>query len=315
MMQISARVVARGGTLARLVERLRIIGVPRISQVDLPKLRVGQRMTAGARRQHAVEHINSTLDREQQVVGLADAHEIARFVGGKLGDGRLDHLQHHVLRLTDRESADRVTGKSDFYERARRLLPQLRQDPALHNAEQRAAGGGSLEGALASLGPAQRKQHRALNLGVGGGQLHAFVELHDDIGIEQPLDLNGALRGELKHRSVEVGAERDAALLDLAQVGERHDLEAPGVGQDGMRPAHELVQAAERRDPFRAGPQHQVIGVREHNVGARGAHVAGKHCLHGRCRSDRHKYRRADWPARGCYFSASGGAVGGYGAE
>ena len=42
----------------------------------------------------------------------------------------------------------------------------------------------------------------------------------------------------------------------------------PRVGQDRAVPAHEAVQAAEPRDALGAGPQHQVIGVAEHDVGA-----------------------------------------------
>ena len=34
-----------------------------------------------------------------------------------------------------------------------------------------------------------------------------------------------------------------------------------------MGPIHELVQATERRNAFRTGPQHEVIGVGEHDVG------------------------------------------------
>ena len=40
-----------------------------------------------------------------------------------------------------------------------------------------------------------------------------------------------------------------------------------------MRPAGELVQAAEPRDALGAGPQHQVIGVAEDDVGAELAHL------------------------------------------
>ena len=36
----------------------------------------------------------------------------------------------------------------------------------------------------------------------------------------------------------------------------------------GIRPVHKAVQPAEPRDPLGAGPQHQVIGIAEHHVGA-----------------------------------------------
>ena len=63
-------------------------------------------------------------------------------------------------------------------------------------------------------------------------------------------------------------AEGDAVFGQLAQLGQRHDLKAAAIGQDRAGPAHEFVQAAEPRHPFGAGPQHQVIGVAEDDVGA-----------------------------------------------
>jgi hypothetical protein len=84
------------------------------------------------------------------------------------------------------------------------------------------------------------------------------------------LDLDGALRRQA-WAAVEVRAEGDAILGDLAQLLQRHDLEAAGIGEDRSRPVHEPVQAAQPRDPLGAGAQHQVIGVAEDDLGAGGA--------------------------------------------
>ena len=65
------------------------------------------------------------------------------------------------------------------------------------------------------------------------------------------------------------------ASRDLAQLGEAHDLEAAGVREDRAVPAHEAVQAAEPGDALGAGPQHQVVGVGEHDVDAAGAQLVG----------------------------------------
>ena len=54
-----------------------------------------------------------------------------------------------------------------------------------------------------------------------------------------------------------------------------------------MRPIHELVQATERRNAFRTGPQHEVIGVGEHDVGTARTQSFGRHALHRRLRADR----------------------------
>ena len=51
------------------------------------------------------------------------------------------------------------------------------------------------------------------------------------------------------------------------------------------------VKSAARRggDAFGARPQHQVIGVAEHDIGAGIAHLAPMHALHGARCADRHE--------------------------
>jgi hypothetical protein len=70
------------------------------------------------------------------------------------------------------------------------------------------------------------------------------------------------------------------------------DNEAAGIGQYRMRPIHEAVQPAERRDAFGAGTQHEMIRVCQHDLRAAGAHGIGREPLHGRLRADRHEGRR-----------------------
>src|SRR5262249_27671771 len=145
---------------------------------------------------------------------------------------------------------------------------------ALYDAEKRAAlAGAAFESALAALGPTQRQLHRPGDFVACRRQLEAFVELHGDICAEQYLDLDRPLGRELNHRSVDVRAEPYGVLLDLAEVGERHDLEPAGVGQDRQRPVHELVQTAERGDSLRAWAEHEVISVAEHDLGPGPAHI------------------------------------------
>ena len=111
-------------------------------------------------------------------------------------------------------------------------------------------------------------------------------------------------------RAVDMRLEGDARLVDLAQLRQRHDLEAAGVGEDRERPVHEAVQPAEARDALRAGPQHQVVGVAEHHVGAERLHLIRVHGLDGRRRADRHEGGRADDAARHPDFAGARRAVG-----
>ena len=63
-------------------------------------------------------------------------------------------------------------------------------------------------------------------------------------------------------------SEVRALLVDRAPRGEAEHLIAAAVGQDRPRPADEAVQAAAPRDEIVAGPQIQVIGVAQQDLGA-----------------------------------------------
>ncbi len=111
--------------------------------------------------------------------------------------------------------------------------------------------------------------------------------------------------------AVDVRAEGHAVVGQLAQVGQRHHLEAAGIGQDRPGPVHEPVQPAQPLDPLRARPQHQVIGVAEHDLGARSPHRVGRHRLDRRRGADRHEGRRLDGAVGGVQPAAPRRAVGG----
>ena len=212
-------------------------------------------------------------------------------------DDRLDHREHVGLRFADRKPADGVSVKAHGDQRPGAFDPERRLDAALHDAEQ---GPARLlaKGRLGPLRPAQRQAHGALRLLCRARQLHAFVELHLDVGAEQALDFHRALRGQFVARPVDMRLEGRALFADLPQLGEAHHLKAARVGQDRMGPVHEPVQPAERVDPLGPGRKHQVIGVGKHDVGAGRAHVLWPHRLDRCGRSDRHEGRRADGAAR-----------------
>ena len=85
----------------------------------------------------------------------------------------------------------------------------------------------------------------------------AHVELHLDVGAEQPLHADGVLRRQRVLRAVEVRLEREALLGagdERAHSGggrERERLEAARVGEHRVRPAREGVEASERGDRAR----------------------------------------------------------------
>ena len=182
-------------------------------------------------------------------------------------------------------------------QRPRALNAQRFVGAALHDAEGGMADAAA-KGFPRAFGPAQRQAHGALRLLVRGRQLHAFVELHLDVGAQQVLDFHRPLRRQQMPRAVDMGLEGDAVLIELAQLGERHHLEAAGIGEDRIGPVHEAMQATEFGDALGARPQHQVIDIAENDIGTQLAYLLRIHCLDGGGCADRHEGRRADLAAR-----------------
>ena len=165
---------------------------------------------------------------------------------------------------------------------------------------------------LAARAPAGREGDGARRLLASRRPGDAFVELHDDVGPKLVgLDFDGALGGEPMARAVDVALEGDALLAQAADLGERHHLEAAGVGEDRPVPAHEAVQSAEPRHPFGARPQHQVIGVAEDDLGAGLAHLIAGQRLDRAGGADRHEGGRLDHAARGDQAAGPRRAVAG----
>ncbi len=176
----------------------------------------------------------------------------------------------------------RVALEADLGQAARALLAQGLIVAALHDAEQRAAGQRHSRRRACSARPNAASSFMARSISaLLGRQPHAFVELHGDVGTEQNLHFNGALGRQLHHGAVEMRTERHALLRDFAQRGERHHLKAAGIGEDRIRPAHEAVQPAERRDALGGRAQHQMIGIGQHDVDARGADVVVMNAFDG----------------------------------
>ena len=119
---------------------------------------------------------------------------------------------------------------------------------------------------VGSARPAHGSFHRRARGFVSRRIFQALVEHHHDVAAEGELDIDGRLGREHVAVAVEMRLEHHALFRDLAQPAQAEDLEASGIGEDGPRPIHELVQAAELADGFVAGPQIEMIGVAEDDV-------------------------------------------------
>ena len=100
---------------------------------------------------------------------------------------------------------------------------------ALHDAEQGTPG--TCDEGLAAAGrPAHRPAHRYRRGGFVDAERRTLVEHHADVGVEQALEFDRALRRQPVPAAVDVTAELDPVLVDGPEFGERHQLIAAGVG-------------------------------------------------------------------------------------
>ena len=103
------------------------------------------------------------------------------------------------------------------------------------------------------------------------------------------------LHGELWRQEYFVAVDRrlEAHTLfrELAHACQRENLEATRIRQDRATPVHEFVQPAVLADDRRAGPQHQVEGIAEDDLGTVGGNLFGRDALDRAVGSDGHECR------------------------
>ena len=105
------------------------------------------------------------------------------------------------------------------------------------------------------------------------------IESHNDIGANVDLRSGGDLGSEEMLGAVEAGGE----LYSLVGNGgiETENLVAAGVGEQGVGPVHETMEATQSLDVFGSRAQIQMIVIGEDNLGMDTFQVSGREGLDG----------------------------------
>jgi hypothetical protein len=257
----------------QLVQRRRVVLVARVLDLDVAKAGEQPAIARVPGRHHAVEHVDAVGHAGHQVFRRADAHQVVRLVLRQARADVLEHAHHVFLRLAHRQAADGEAREVDVFQAAsdssRRCsyMPPWTMpnsafgfSPPLNSFIERWAQRSDMRIDLAASSAGGRA---AVDL-VG----RAFVELHHDVRVQRALDLHRDFRRQEQLAAVDRRGELDALFRDLAHRAQRKHLEAAGVGQDRLVPAHEAVQAAELVQHFGARAQPQVEGVAEDDLRA-----------------------------------------------
>ena len=119
----------------------------------------------------------------------------------------------------------------------------------------------------AALEPALGQAQRLFGVAVVGVAGAAFIERHDDVGADDPLRIDVVFRRENVPGAVDVRLEDAALFGEFPALGEREDLEAAAVGQDGPVPRGEGVEAAGPAQDVEAGAQVEMVCVAQDDLG------------------------------------------------
>ena len=310
MVQVGPAVAAAGGAVARLIEGRRIGPVPGVLDAHRPLPGEHAPVPRHARGQHAVKHVHAPQDALHDVRGRAHAHHVARAGGGQELLAHLHRLEHLLLALPHRQTAQGMAVKAHLHDRAGALLAQVREHTALHDAEQRLAR--VLMRGPAALLPAQRALQRCQSVLARRRVGRTLVKGHRDVGAEGILYLRGKLRRQQQAAAVHMGAERHPLLADVLRRRQREDLEAAAVREYRPRPVHEGMEAAQVAHEVMAGPLPQVIGIAAQHLNADALEVRPGAGPHDGLAGAGHERGRRDGPARGLDApeARAGGGVG-----
>jgi len=151
---LPAGVAAAGG-----VHRLLVRFVAGVADFQIAKAREHVAVARIARGHHAVKHVDAGAHALDQVFRRAHAHQVA-WLGSRQSVRRVRHdALHFFLGLADADAANGVTGQIELDQRVQRLLPQVLEHAALHDAKQRIRVFEPAKFGNATAGPAQAELH------------------------------------------------------------------------------------------------------------------------------------------------------------
>ncbi len=232
----------------------------------------------------AVKHVHAVGHALHQVFGGAHAHQVAWFVFGQTVRRMRHDFQHLVFGLAHAHAADGIAGEVHVYQGVERLLAKVGEHAALHDAKQSVGVFKAGKFVFAALRPAPAHFHALAGFGFGGEVAvgfvgRALVELHDDVAVEDGLNLHAHLGRHEEFVAVDGRGKRHALFGDLAHCAERPHLKTAAVGEDGFVPAFKTVQPAKALHDVEARAHPQMKGVAQDDLRAHFFEAAWHHAF------------------------------------
>src|SRR5258708_7273864 len=133
--KIGARVAAADGTTTPGINGLLVLGVTRVLDEYSAFAGVEASVTRVASGEHAIHHVNPEGDVVGDLLGAADAHEIAQAILGQQSRCFGGHFTSDFVRLADSESTNGVARKIEIDKLARTFAAQIGKGRPLHDAK------------------------------------------------------------------------------------------------------------------------------------------------------------------------------------
>src|SRR5579859_5612123 len=135
MTKIRARISPANGAGAVRIGRPLVLCVTCTLNKDASFAGVKASMTRRAGRQHAIHHVDAERDVIRDLLGLSDAHQVARTVTRQERARFSGHFTRQSMWFAYRKSTDGITRKIQLDQLSCAFAPQIGESRSLHDAE------------------------------------------------------------------------------------------------------------------------------------------------------------------------------------
>ena len=252
-----------------------------------------------AGRHYAIEEVDASVNRLQNIHGGSDAHEIAGFILRHKGFADLDNSIHFLGAFANSQTAQSIAGQikpayflhmADAYIVIYTALTDTEKHLVfIYGFGERIE---SVHLCLTAIEPTGGAVHRIADISMIGNRRGTFVKRHGDGGCKLGLDLHTHLGAHKYLGAVHVGLEGDPILGDISQLGQGKDLKSAAVGENRLVPIEKFMDAAKLINNILAGANVEVIGVGKLHLTADMLQVAsGDPALYGGAGAHVHENR------------------------
>src|SRR5215472_5294611 len=190
MPQICTRIPAANRALTFFVYGPLVVRIARVLDEQASLRREKATMPRAAGGEHAIHHVDSEAHVVRKLVGLANAHQVARLACGQARSGRVRHRARCFVRFTYSKTTVCVAGKIQSDKRVSILAAELCMRAALHDSEKRLPRrvAMALKIVPRSSRPGERASCCISCPCFCRGRFDAFIENHDDVRTQRNFD-------------------------------------------------------------------------------------------------------------------------------